>query len=100
MDEIEKEVENKLRALSKRAYKKYFAKRQEKLLKEKKLTKKAKVSRYLYTIFGLIRFSRYRLKDKMGKFFYALDKAVSLEANLSFSPRLKERITFLCSMYP
>ena len=100
MYDIEKEVENKLREAAKELVEKILAKRQEKLLEDKKLTKKAKVSRYLYTIFGLIRFNRYKVKDKMGKFFYALDKAVGLEANLSFSPLLAERITFLCSMYP
>lgn len=100
MDEIEKEVEDKIRDAAKELIKKIFAKKEEKLLKEKKLTKKAKVSRYLYTIFGLIRFSRYKVKDKMGKFFYALDKAIGIEANLSFSPQLAERIAFLCTMYP
>ena len=100
LDEIEKAVKYKTRSAAKDLIKQILSKKEEKLFKEAKLTKKQKIPRYLYTIFGLVKFSRYKVKDRQKKFFYALDRAIGLEAQSSFSPGLAERATFLCTMYP
>jgi len=100
IDDIEKAVEVKTRQAAKELMKQVFSKKEEKLLKEQKLTKKQKVQRYLYTIFGPVRFNRYKAKDKQGKISYALDRALGIESQSSFSTGVAERITFLCTMYP
>ena len=62
IDEIEKAVKDKTRSAAKELIKQIFSKKEEKLFKETKLTKKQKIPRYLYTIFGLVKFSRYKGK--------------------------------------
>ena len=98
--EIEKAVKDKTRSAAKESMKQIFEAKEQKILKEAKLTKKQKVQRYLYTIFGTVRFSRYKVKDRQGKIFYALDRALGIESQSSFSPGLAKRIIFLCTMYP
>ena len=100
LGEIEKAVKYKTRSAAKDLIKQILSKKEEKLFKETKLTKKQKIPRYLYTIFGLVKFSRYKVKDRQGKISYALDRALGIEAQSSFSPGLAERVTFLCTMYP
>jgi len=100
IEDIEKEIEAKTRQAAKELMRKIFSKKEEKIFKEQKLTKKQKVQRYLYTIFGPVRFNRYKAKNRHGKISYALDRALGIENQSSFSPGLQQRIIFLCTMYP
>jgi len=100
IDDIEREIKIKINAAARELVKKVFEAKENKILNDKKLAKKAKIARYIMTVFGPVRFYRYKVKDKLGKFFYCLDRAIGLEANSSFSPKLADRAVYLTTMYP
>jgi hypothetical protein len=100
ISDIEKQIMEKTKAAAKELLVKIFEAKEAKILKDKRLIKKTKVLRYLFTIFGPVRFYRYKVKDSFGKFFYALDRSIGLEANSSFSPKLADRAVYLSTMYP
>jgi len=100
IDDIEKAVQTKTRQAAKQLMKQIFEAKEQKIFKEEKLVKKQKVQRYLYTVFGLLKFTRYKAKDKKGKLCYPLDRVLCIDKASSFSPGLQKRATFLCTMYP
>jgi hypothetical protein len=100
IDDIEREIKAKTNSAAKELVKKVFEAKESKILKDKRHTKKAKVLRHLITVFGPVKFYRYKVKDSLGKFHYALDRAIGLEPNCSFTPLFSERAVYLTTMYP
>jgi len=99
-----KDIEDKLKREVKKAYKKMMveilSKKEQKIFSMGKYIKKKRISRYLYSQFGLIRFDRYKAVDRNGKWLYPLDIAVGIEKNSSLSPGVEKRAVYLASQYP
>ncbi|GAG64797.1 unnamed protein product [marine sediment metagenome] len=99
-----KDIENKLKDKMQKAYKEIMveilSKKEEKILGKGDYIKKGKNSRYLYTYFGLIRYSHYKAKGGDGKYTCPLDRQIGIEKNSSFSPNVQKRAVYLCVQYP
>ena len=77
-----------------------LSKKEEQILKNKNYIKKGKVSRYLYSQFGQIAYTRYKVKDSSGIYFYPLDRQLKIEKGSSFSPNVQKRAVYLATLYP
>jgi hypothetical protein len=98
--DIEKEFSKEVKKAFNKVAKKIMKLKEEKILKEKKYIKKCKVSRYLYTLFGQIRYSRYKAEDRNGKISFPLDRCLGIKKHSSFSPAVESRAIYLATLYP
>lgn len=94
-DEISKEAKKACRQLLVEV----MQKKEEEILKEKGYTKKQKVTRYIYSRFGQIKYQRYKT-IKNGKYSFALDEELGIKKQSSFTPGIEKRAITLSALYP
>jgi hypothetical protein len=97
--DLENEFEEEIKKAFKQVAEKVIKLKEEDMLKEGKYTKKTKVSRYLYTRYGQIKYERYKA-EKNGKYSFPLDRYMKIKKNSSFSPQVEKRAIQLCLNYP
>ncbi|GAG83867.1 unnamed protein product, partial [marine sediment metagenome] len=77
------QIEEKLMEMARKACRKMLveimAKKEEKIFKTEKHTKKGKVSRYICSQFGQVTYYRYKAKGEDGKYSFPLDKVLGIE---------------------
>jgi len=98
------QIEEKLMEMAGKACRKMLAeimaKKEEKIFKVEKYTKKGKVSRYIYSQFGQITYYRYKAKGRDGKYSFPLDEALGIKSSSSFTPLVERRAIKLATLYP
>ena len=97
-------IEKKLMEMARKACRKMLveimAKKEEKIFKTEKYTKKGKVSRYIYSQFGQVTYYRYKARGKDGKYSFPLDESLGIKSSSSFTPLVEKRAINLATLYP
>ncbi|MBL7060435.1 MAG: UPF0236 family protein, partial [Actinobacteria bacterium] len=97
-------IEKKLMEMARKACRKMLveimAKKEEKIFKTEKYTKKGKVSRYIYSQFGQVTYYRCKAKGEDGKYRFPLDEALGIKSSSSFTTLVEKRAIKLATLYP
>jgi len=97
-------IEKKLMEMTRKACKKMLVeimeKKEEKIFKTEKYTKKGKVSRYIYSQFGQVTYYRCKAKGEDGKYSFPLDETLGIKSSSSFTPLVEKRAIKLATLYP
>lgn len=98
------QIEEKLMEMARKACREMLVeimeKKEEKIFKTEKYTKKGKVSRYILSQFGQVTYYRYKAKGKDGKYGFPLDEALGIKSSSSFTPLVEKRAVRLATLLP
>jgi len=98
------QIEEKLMEMARKACRKMLveimAKKEEKIFRTEKYTKKGKVSRYICSQFGQVTYYRYKAKGRDGKYSFPLDEALGIKSSSSFTPLVEKRAVRLATLQP
>jgi len=98
------QIEEKLMEMTRKACRKMLVeimeKKEEKIFRTEKYTKKGKVSRYILSQFGQVTYYRYKAKGEDGKYSFPLDEALGIKSSSSFTPPVEKRAVKLATLLP
>lgn len=98
------QIEQKLIEMASKACEKMLAeimeKKEEKIFKTEKYTKKDKISYYIYSRFGQVTYCRYKAKGIDRKYSFPLNEVLGIKSSSSFTPGVEKRAVILAALYP
>lgn len=100
VEKLEGAIAQQVRELAKRVMEKALAQVEEKVLERGNFIRKKKVQRHLCTVFGWVRFLRYKVQEKGGGHHFPLDRALGLAPGQRATQGVVKLATELATRHP